>query len=303
MGCSSRLRALALGSVLLAGCAAAGEDHLTKGDRFLGDGKVADARAEYRIALRESRRPPEELLWKLGLLDLDERDLTSARAELDALLKRDASWRQPVAHAYLLFAARWFKAGDSFNAVLAVQAARTAQPGANLGPFAYDVGDAYFEQPDYERAVEQYLAGISMAPGLDPAARYRLALALDRLGRWPQAVRHYRAFLAQGGRAADTREARYHLGEAAFRTAQASFLEHRYEDALENLEVMLESGEPETRLDDAWFLVGELRYRGGDEPGAEAAFVKVLELAPSSSSRLYGDAERRLLDIRIGGAS
>jgi TolA-binding protein len=206
-----------------------------------------------------------------------------------------------VADAYLLFATRWFKAGDPFSAIQAIEAARVIDPERNLGPYDYEVGDYYFELPDYERAVESYLLALAMAPSLDPEAVYRLALAQERLGRWPEAVKHFRAYAEAAPAEGAARDLRYHLGEAAFRSAEAAFLGHRYAEAADYLRSVLETGQPESRLDDAYYLLGELRYRGGDAAGAAAAFEKVLQLSPSSSSRLYGEAERRLLDIRIGG--
>jgi tetratricopeptide (TPR) repeat protein len=277
------------------------EDHLAKANRFLDDGKLEDAVAEFRVALRDSPRPPAELLWKLGLLNLDAKNLTEARPLLAGLVQRDAGTRERVADAYLLFAARWFKAGDPFSAIQAIEAARETDPERNLGPYYYEVGDYYFELPDYERAVESYLLALALAPGVDPEAVYRLALAQERLGRWPQAERSFRAYSAAAPPDKVTRDLRYQLGEASFRSAESAFLAHRYREALGYLETVLSTGQPESRLDDAYFLLGEVRYRSGDTAGAEAAFEKVLELAPSSSSRLYGEAERRLLDIRIGG--
>ncbi|HEY7460468.1 MAG TPA: tetratricopeptide repeat protein [Gemmatimonadota bacterium] len=288
--------------IALAGaCAEPAEDHLSKGNRFLADGKTDDAVAEFRVALRDSGQPPPELLWKLGLLSLDAKNLTDGRSELSRLVQRDPSSRERVAAAYLLFAARWFKAGDPFSAIQALEAARAVDPGRNLGPFYYEMGDYYFELPDYERAAQSYLLALALSPGVDPDAIYRLALAQERLGRWPQALKQFRAYAAAAPAGAPTRELRYHLGESAFRSAETAFLAHRYGEALDFLRGVLETGQPENRLDDAYYLLGEVRYRSGDAAGAEAAFEKVLELAPSSSSRLYGEAERRLLDIRIGG--
>jgi tetratricopeptide (TPR) repeat protein len=299
---TGRLAALAgVASAVAVGCAAGAEDHLAKANRFLAEGKVGDAQAEYRVALRGSRNPPPDLLWKVGLLDLDAKNLTEARARLEALVRRDPERRERVARAYLLFAARWFHAGDPFSAIQAIDAARAVDPGQNLGPYYYEVADYYFELPDYERAAENYVLGLAMAPGVDPEAEYRLALALERLGRWPQAVRHFQAYAANPTAKANPRELRYHFGDSALRSAEAAFLGHRYGEALDFLRVVLETGQPESRLDDAWYLLGEVRYRRGDLPGAENAFEKVLEISPSSSSRLYGEAERRLLDIRIGG--
>jgi tetratricopeptide (TPR) repeat protein len=288
------------GLLLGATCSDRPEDHLSKGNRFLADGKTDDAVAEFRVALRDSDTPRPELLWKLGLLSLDAKNLTEGRAQFARLVERDPKSRTRVADAYLLFATRWFKAGDPFSAIQAIEAARATDPDRNLGPYDYEVGDYYFELPDYERAVESYLLALALAPGLDPEAPYRLGLAQERLGRWPEAVKHFREYAAahpEGG----ARDLRYHLGESAFRSAEAAFLGHRYGDAADYLRSVLETGEPESRLDDAYYLLGELRYRGGDAAGAAAAFEKVLELSPSSSSRLYGEAERRLLDIRIGG--
>jgi hypothetical protein len=91
-----------------------------------------------------------------------------------------------------------------------------------------------------------------------------LALALERLGRWPQAVKYFQAYAEAAPPQARTRELRYHLGESAWRAAQASFLGHRYREALEYLAVVLEAGLPESRLPDAYYLLGELRYRSGD---------------------------------------
>ena len=292
----------ALGALPAAGCAARGHDHLAKGDRFLADGRVDDAYAEYRIALRRDPRPPTELLWKLGLLDLDARNVTRARTELTALVERDPDSRERVVRAYLLFAARWFQAGDPFHATQALEAARALDPELVLGPFHYAVADHYFEQLDDERAAEHYLLGLATAPGMDPEAAYRLALVFERLGRWERAAAYHRRYAETGGDRAAGREARYHLGEAAFRAGREHFLAHRYAAAAAELETVLRLGLPEPRLDDAWYLVGEIRYRSGELAGAAAAFERVLELAPSSSSRVYGEAERRLLDIRFGAA-
>lgn len=292
---------LAAALLLGAGCGNRAADHWSKGNRFLDEGRVQDARAEFRVAMRDGGRPPEGLLRKLGLLDLDAKNFADAREELDALLERDDGRREEVALAYLLVAARWFQDGDPFHAVQAVEAAREANPEQNVGPFWYAMGDWHFERLEDDLAVQHYLLARAAAPGLEPEADYRLALALERLGRWRQAVRYHRAWARHAGDEGTTREARYHLGEAAFRAAQASFLEHRYPETLEHLELVLRSGQPETRLDDAWYLLGEVRYRTGERAGAEDAFLRVLELSPSSSSRLYGEAERRLLDIRFGG--
>jgi tetratricopeptide (TPR) repeat protein len=297
------LRAVPAAALLAAGsaCGSGAADHWSKGNRFLEAGRVQDARAEFRVALRGGGRPSEGLLWKLGRLDLDAKSFTEARRELDALLARDRGRAEEVALAYLLVAARWFHDGDPFHAVQAVQAAREANPEQNVGPFWYAMGDWHFERLEDDLAVQHYLLARAAAPGLEPQADYRLALALERLGRWRQAVRYHRAWARHAGEDGMTREARYHLGEAAFRAAQASFLEHRYPETLEHLELVLGSGQPETRLDDAWYLLGEVRYRTGQRGAAEEAFLRVLELSPSSSSRLYGEAERRLLDIRFGG--
>jgi tetratricopeptide (TPR) repeat protein len=284
-------------------CSPVAEDHVAKGNRFLSEGKLEDARAEFRVGLRRSKRPPEDLLWKMGLLDLDAKNLTQAREELELLVSRDPDRREQVTRALLLFASRWFKAGDPFSATQAIEAARAIDPGQNLGPYYYEVADHFFEVLDYERAAENYLLGMAMAPGIDTQATYRLALAFERLGRWRQAVKYFRAYLGATGPEGRTRELNYHLGESAFRAAQASFLGHRYPEALEYLSIVLEAGRPESLLDDAYYLLGEVRFRSGDYAAAEAAFERVLELSPSSSSRLYGEAERRLLDIRIGGTS
>jgi tetratricopeptide (TPR) repeat protein len=284
-------------------CSERSEDHLAKGNRFLADGKTADAMAEFRVALRDAESPRPELLWKLGLLSLDAKNLTEGRSHLARLVERDPSSRERVANAYLLFAARWFKGGDPFGAIQAIEAARAADPTRNLGPYYYEMGDYFFELPDYERAVESYLLALAMAPGMDPEAVYRLALAQERVGRWPEAVKEFQAYAAAASPDRAARDLRYHLGEAAFRSAEAAFLAHRYGEALGYLRSVLATGQPESRLDDAYYLLGEVLYRSGDATGAEAAFERVLELAPSSSSRLYGEAERRLLDIRIGGAS
>lgn len=292
-----------LAAALAAGCAAGAEDHLAKGNRFLADGKVEDARAEFRVALRRAENPPEDLLWKAGLLDLETKNFTGAREAFEALARREPDERGRVARAYLLFASRWFGAGDAFNATQAIEAARAADPSRNLGPYYYEMGDYHFGIPDYERAAESYLLGLALAPGVDPEARYRLALALERLGRWRQAAGHFRAYASAAAPEGRPRELAHHMGESAYRSAEASFLGHRYHEAVEDLQVVLDAGQPQSRLDDAWYLLGEIRFRSGDAGGAASAFERVLELSPSSSSRLYGEAERRLLDIRIGGSS
>jgi tetratricopeptide (TPR) repeat protein len=300
-----RLSARALVALALAAlaCSPQIEEFEERGDRYSAQGEYVDAQAEYQLALEAAGDdPPGRLRMKAGSLALQARNFSEANRLFLRLLADDGSYEDRVLALYHLQAQRWTATGDTFAALQAIQWIQARDSTANLGSLYFTLGDAYFARPDYDAAIGAYLLGLARAADQAPVEVYaRLGDAYDRRRHCPAAVGYFQTFLSRAPREQElVADARYRLGDCALKLAERAFAADEYDEARRYVEMVLASGEPVSRLDEADLLLARLWERFGDRDRAMDQYRRVVDRSPDKSSRASVEAYRRLMQLEFG---
>lgn len=278
-------------------------DHLARGDRLLGAGRLEAAMAEYQVALRQRENSPEALLRLAhGYAHLDRLDESSQY--YSRLLAMDSSHADQAISDYLAIAQRALERNDRAGMARALEQLEAVKPGGVPSELALPFARYYYELSEYARALPYYQAVVASDPNaIEPVVRYELARSYDELGECPRALINYELYLENRRRGEHRSEASWHAGQCAYRLAQTEREAGRPERALERFEQVIELGAPQTLLDDAWFERGEILFGLGQFDEALRSYERVLELNPSRTGRRVRQAEKRIRDIRYGGAT
>lgn len=302
---------LALGSTLAAAalclaCNNAAGQTLQRGDRLLAVGDTEAAIAEYKLALRQHGESPDVLL-RLGNAYAASGDVEAARRYYDPVLAADSAYRYQVA-AGLLMAARVSLAGNSReNALRALQPLLDWSMGLIPEDLRLPMARRYWSDGDYATALALYLSVLPADPSAEPdslvspADLYETGRAYEELGGCSESLDYFEAYLA-GSRHRDPRVqgAQWHLGNCLFAVAEDERSSGRPRTALEHLNRMVELGVPQTLLDRAQFLRGELLLALGQPDSALAAYREVLRLNPARTGPMVEQAQRRIRELRSG---
>jgi len=132
------------------------------------------------------------------------------------------------------------------------------------------------------------------------SATYRLALSNEKLENYRDALVFFEQYMKKFPGGSDIKAVEWHRGLCAYHVAQEEFDEGHLREALEYVEVPIDSGQPQVTEDDAWFLKGEI-YHALDRPdSALVAYDKVLNLNPSRTGRLVSLSQERIREIKFG---
>jgi tetratricopeptide (TPR) repeat protein len=282
---------------MLAACGDPGGEAIRRGDRLLAEGRTEAAIAEYRLARRQAGETPRVLL-RLGHAYAAAGDVDESLRHFHALLAQDSSHLPQVAMD-LAAAARGARERGARETM-----ARALQPlgGPRLGLIPVDLrlslARYHWEDGEYARALPLYLSVLADTARATPPALYETARAYEELGGCTESLEYFEAYLRRAGRDAGERNAaRWHLGSCLFAAAEADREGGHPRAALRKLDRMIELGVPQTLLDRAHFLRGELLLALGDRDEALASYRQVLRLNPTRSGLLVRRAEDRIRDI------
>lgn len=319
-----RVVAAAVLAVLAVGCADSGRAALERGDRLAASGQSEPAIAEYKLARRQSGETPEVLL-RLAHAYAEQGDVDEALRHYRVLVVRDSSFRYQAAADLSAAARRALERGNREGMARALQP--LVEMGLGLVPadLRLTLARHRWREAEFADALPLYLSVLSdsaeagsdgtddgsagsagagaspVVPDLDPVVRYETARAYEELGGCRQALPHFARYLEETGRGAPERDgARWHYGRCLYETAREDRERGRPRAALENLERMIALGAPQTLLEQAHFLQGELHLALGDRERALEAYERVLALNPSRTGILVRRAEQRIRDIRYG---
>ncbi len=301
---SMRLATLGLWLVVgLTACGHEGRRYETRGDRYSALGEHLDARVEYELALAESGADaPFGLRLKTAELMLAAKEFDDAAERFSDLIERRPDYADEIGALYHLHAERWLATGDTFAALQAIGWLQTQDSTTSLDRLHYVLGDVAFLRPDYDRAMIGYLLGLSLDPGGASVDVYaRLGDAFDRKRNCVAAVTYFERYLLEAGHDGSLSEdARYRLGACALRLAQSAFANGDYERAMDNVQRMVRTGEPASRLGEARLLTGRLHERFGNREAAIQYYRRVVDDDENLRSRPAIEAYRRLKQLEFG---
>lgn len=301
------LRVAALLPALWLGGCQDNETAIARGDRLWADSSYTSALAEYRLAA--SQRDDDEALLRLAHTLARTGEPDEARALYDRLLEQADAYRDQAVYDLLHVADRALARNDVHTAAAALDDALALRPELVARRGVSEVASLYQERDQPDRAIRYYRRALTASP---PDSVVTLLYRIGRLeaerGRCATAIDYFRAFREQASASDERRyrallsEARWHTGSCALDLAMAARDSGDTDLALDHLEQMIRLGEPENRLDQAWFERGELLLDAGAQDEALAAYRRVLERNPARTGRLVERAQERIDQIRFGSA-
>ena len=286
----------------LAGCTLLGEEEgsISRGDQAFAKGDLAEALAEYRLALRQGATEPE-VHARIAHTYVALRRVDDAREHYRLAVSKDSSWADQAAADFVRLARREEGARDRFGMASAVETALDFRPGISVEDLALPLAEHFSDIGEYGRALPFFQKTLSSADfDSVPGVLFEAAVAYDEVGDCETAVIYYEEYRDRIP-AWRRSEVDWRLGNCSFRLARAMRSEGDDDEALRHLETLVRIGEPRNLLAMAYFEKGEiLGYRGECEAAMEA-FRQVPLVDPSGSGPLVDRAEERIDQIRFGG--
>lgn len=284
-------------------CAPQTAEYEERGDKFSAEGEYADAQVEYRLAIEASgEHAPPRLRMKAGSLSLRSKDFTEANLVFEELVETHPPFDGRIRALYRLHAEKWAAEGDTFASLRAIEWLRSRDSTASLGALNFIVGDAAYQEPDYDRAIVAYIVGLAQAPDqASPTVYAHLGDAYERKHNCAAAIQYFERYVARESETStELADIRYRLGACSLRLAERAFTSEDLGRAREYLELTLEIGEPVSRVDDADFLMARIYERVGNRTQAMEHYSKIVERSSEGRSRTAVEAYRRLKQLEFG---
>ncbi len=298
----ARWLGLALAVFLLA-CGGLPQDHEERGDHYSRIGSHEDALAEYLMA-QKTDGANLSLLQKIGRVYVMKGDFFQAKKYYDRYY--NASNSKPD-HAVLLdyfkIALERAAAGDTTTMVQALEEILQLDSSFELGRYFFDMGEFYFRQGDYRRAVSCFQRGLPLRVEEDhrPLHLFHLALSYEKLNDGANAFLYFDQFVTLYPDREEADEARWHRGSCCYPLAEQLFREqHDSEGAIFYLDQIIQAGQPQHLLDDAWYLQGEILLAAERIGEARRAYQQVLEANRYTwKEKVAEEARKRLQEIEV----
>jgi tetratricopeptide (TPR) repeat protein len=300
-GAGRRLLLMAvLAAFAATGCRDA-ETALGRGDRLWADANYAGALAEYRLAY-ELRAGNDDVLARLAHAYARTNQFEMARESYDRLVQRSPEYTDQAVFDYLAMARQAQGRGDRYGMAGAMDAAMALRPGLPVGDMATPLARYYARTGEQERAQNFFERALGQAPPDSvPDLLFEFAQFHETQGNCREAMELYSAYRTRQPRGERADQARWNVGNCAFRLAREARQAGDNARALSHLQVMLDLGVPQNLLDQAWFERGEALLELERRDEALDAYVRVLEHVRAPGSGQLADRARQRIDqLRFG---
>ena len=289
-----------LASVAWAAACSDPEPAIVRGDRMWADSNYTNALAEYRLALRQSG-DDENVLLRVAHAYAKTGQLERAREAYDRLLLRAPEHRDQAIQDFLDLADRARERGDRFGLAVGIEAALALRPELDVSAYAPQLARYHAEMGDANLALEFYQRALASAStDSTPALLFEIGLALEGQGNCRAAIGYFMAFRQRVTRGRRATEATWHAGNCAYELARQSHRAGNLTEALEQLSLVTELGQPENIQDQAWFDRGEILFAIGRFDEALDAYQRVIDLNRTrGGGPLVERARQRIDDLRF----
>ncbi|MEX2471575.1 MAG: tetratricopeptide repeat protein [Gemmatimonadota bacterium] len=299
----ARLAAVALALVTgLTACSTADDESaVQRGDINFAVGRLEDALAEYRLAVRQGADDPAvqarvaHTYARLGRVDLAAENYRTA-VSLDAGLANQAL-------SDLMRMAREAQlSGDRFAMATAVEAALALEPTVGVGDIALPLARHYFQNGEYGQALPFYQIAMAEMRDSTPDIVFEVGQAYEEIGDCEHALVFFERF-RERVRPWERAEVDWYIGTCSFNVARdllarSTAGEQEMERALTLLDRALEVGEPRNIQARAWFEKGETLADLGRCEEAMEAYAQVRYA--DQAGALIDRAQAAFDEIRFG---
>lgn len=243
------------------------------------------------LLLKNSDIPRE--IYLEGDIYLKLNDPGRAVKSFDKLLKLDPKWKENVLSDIKVAADKAITRRMDFTANMMLEKILEYDPGFELGARNFFMGNWYFDSRDYDKSIAFYEDGLQY-DSLNMNARFQLTQCFIHKGDLLSAYQTLR----EGMAIRDNWRYRYWLGKVSYGLARKRFEEGNYSSSEMYLAQVIALGLPKVLVDDAYFLLGDIRLGQEKYKEASSCYEKVLQINRFAKPRIVRDAEERLKIVK-----
>jgi tetratricopeptide (TPR) repeat protein len=244
------------------------------------------------LILLENSNIPKEIYLQ-GEIYLNLNDPRRALKSFERLTYTDPRWKTKVLKKLLQAGNEASKKGKDFMAVMIYSKILEFEPEFDLQEKNILMGNWFFDSRDYEKSIDYYIQGLKYSTE-DEEVRLKLAQCYINTDDLISAY----DVLKESTKEIPSWRLRYWLGKTSFKLAEKRIKEGNYDAAELYLKELIALGMPKVLIDDAHFILGDIKL--SQEKYREAAhyYNKVLDLNKFAKPKIRREAEEALKIIK-----
>ena len=245
------------------------------------------------LILLENSNIPKEIYLQ-GEIYLNLNDPRRALKSFEKLIDTDPRWKTKVLKKLLQAGNEASKKGKDFMAVMIYSKILEFEPEFDLREKNILMGNWFFDSRDYAESIDYYIKGLKYETQ-DEDLRLKLAqcyINTDDL------VSAYDVLVESTKELSRSWRLRYWLGKTSFKLAKKRIKEGNYESAELYLKQLIAMGMPKVLIDDAHFILGDIKLSQEKYTDAADYYNKVLDLNKFAKPKIRKEAEEALKIIK-----
>jgi len=243
------------------------------------------------ILLENSQNPKE--IYLQGEIYLNLNDPRRALKSFDRLIDTDPRWKAKTLKKLLQAGNEAAEKGKDFTAVTIYLKILEFEPDFDMEEKNILMGNWFFDSRDYEQSIDYYIKGMKYK-SLDSDLRLKLAQCYINTDDLVSAY----DVLKEATKELSSWRLRYWLGKTSFKLAEKRIKEGNYDSAELYLKELITLGMPKVLIDDAYFLLGDIKLSQEEYTDASGYYDKVLELNKFAKPKIRREAEEALEIIK-----
>ncbi|MBN1695667.1 tetratricopeptide repeat protein [candidate division WOR-3 bacterium] len=244
------------------------------------------------LILLENSTIPKEIYLQ-GEIYLNLNDPRRALKSFERLIDTDPRWKTKVLKKLLQAGNESSKKGKDFMAVMIYSKILEFEGEFDLQEKNILMGNWFFDSGDYEQSIDYYIKGINYEPRNEDL-RLKLARCYINTNDLVSAY----DVLKEAIKDLPGWRLRYWLGKTAFDLAEKRIKEGNYDSAELYLKELISLGMPKVLIDDAYFLMGDIKLSREEYTDAANYYNKVLDLNKFAKPKIRREAEEALEIIK-----
>ena len=244
------------------------------------------------LILLENSNIPKEIYLQ-GEIYLNLNDPRRALKSFERLIDTDPRWKTRVIKELLEAGEEASKKGKDFMAVMIYSKILEFEPEFDLKEKNILMGNWFFDSREYEKSIDYYINGLKYK-SKDENLRLKLAQCYIKINDLVSAY----DVLKESTKELSSWRLRYWLGKTSFNLAEKRIKEGNYESAELYLREVISIGMPKVLIDDAHFLLGDIKLSQEKYEEAANHYNKVLDLNKFAKPKIRREAEEALEIIK-----
>ena len=245
------------------------------------------------LILLENSNIPREIYLQ-GEIYLNLNDPRRALKSFERLIDADPRWKTKVLKSLSQAGNEAARKGKDFMAVMIYSKILEFEPEFDLKEKNILMGNWFFDSRDYEKSIDYYIKGLEYNTR-DEELRLRLAQCYINTDDLISAYDILKESIKELPR---SWRLRYWLGKTSFKLAEKRIKEGNYDSVELYLRELIALGMPKVLIDDAYFILGDIKLSQEKYEEAAKYYNKVLDLNKFAKPKIRKEAEEALKIIK-----